>query len=170
MAVPAEPLLTLRGLDVSLPGGAGGERQVIKGVSLQLHPGRVFALVGESGSGKTLLGRTLIGLLPPTARWRADELSLDGQDLARASRSQWRAVRGSKIGMIFQEPMTSLNPSMRVGAQIAEAMRLHSSLTDDQIRRASCELLARVRIPDPGDLVLHQVTAVSITSLRVRPR
>ena len=149
MALPTEPLLTLRGLEVSLPDGAGGERQVIKGVSFQLKPGRVFALVGESGSGKTLLGRTLIGLLPPTARWRADELSLDGHDLTRASRSKWRAVRGSRIGMIFQEPMTSLNPSMKVGTQIAEAMRLHTSLTDDQIRRTSCELLARVRIPDP---------------------
>jgi peptide/nickel transport system ATP-binding protein len=149
MTLASEPLLTLRNLDVRLPDGAGGERQVIRNVSLQLEPGRVFALVGESGSGKTLLGRSLMGLLPPTARWRTDQLTLDGQDLTGASRREWRAVRGCKVGMIFQEPMSSLNPTMRIGAQIAEAMRLHSNLSEGQIGRAACELLARVRIPDP---------------------
>ena len=151
----AAPLLTLRNLDVHLPDGAGGERQVLKNVSLQLDPGRVFALVGESGSGKTLLGRTLIGLLPPAAKWRADELALEGRDLTRASRGEWRAVRGCKVGLIFQEPMTSLNPSMRIGAQIGEAMRLHTTLTQDQIRHAARELLARVRIPDPEAALLR---------------
>jgi peptide/nickel transport system ATP-binding protein len=149
------PLLSLRNLDVHLPDVTGGERQVLKGISLQLDPGRVFALVGESGSGKTLLGRALIGLLPPAAKWRADELALDGQDLTRASGSEWRAVRGCKIGLIFQEPMTSLNPTMRIGAQIGEAMRLHTGLTEGQIRRAACELLARVRIPDPEAALLR---------------
>ncbi len=151
----ATPLLALRNLDVHLPDGAGGERQILKNVSLQLDPGRVFALVGESGSGKTLLGRTLIGLLPPAARWRADELALDGRDLTRASRGEWRAVRGCKVGLIFQEPMTSLNPSMRIGAQIGEAMRLHTTLTQGQIRHAAHELLARVRIPDPEAALLR---------------
>ncbi|MGH7107666.1 MAG: ATP-binding cassette domain-containing protein, partial [Acetobacteraceae bacterium] len=146
---PSGPLLALRNLDVWLPDAGGVERHVIKRVSLQLEGGRVVALVGESGSGKTLLGRSLIGLLPWTAKWRADELRLDGQALESASRAEWRTIRGRKAGLIFQEPMTSFNPSMRIGAQIAEAIRLHSRLTAAQIRRAACELLARVKVPDP---------------------
>lgn len=138
-------ILHLKNLNISF-----GDKQVVRNASLKLERGEIFALVGESGSGKTLLGRSLLGLLPPAATSAAENLILEGEDLSNAPQSRWRGVRGSKVGLIFQEPMVSLNPSLTIGAQLAEAMKLHSKLTSPQIREMACELLAKVHVPDPA--------------------
>lgn len=138
-------ILDLKNLDISF-----GDKHVVRNASLRLERGEVFALVGESGSGKTLLGRSLLGLLPSAATSAAENLSLDGEDLSNAPQSRWRKVRGSKVGLIFQEPMVSLNPSLTIGAQLAEAMKLHTGLSLSQIREMACELLAKVHVPDPA--------------------
>ena len=146
---PRSPLLTVRNLNVAFARAGHSPRQVIKDLSLTIERGRIFALVGESGSGKTLFGRSLLGLLPATARCEVEKLTLDGIDLANASPLAWRSVRGRKVGLIFQEPMVSLNPSLKIGAQIGEAMRLHTDLSAAEIARQACDLLRRVRVPDP---------------------
>jgi len=143
-------ILDLKNLSISF-----GDRHVVRNASLRLERGEVFALVGESGSGKTLLGRSLLGLLPPAATSAAERLVLDGDDLSKAPQSRWRSVRGSKVGLIFQEPMVSLNPSLPIGTQLAEAMRLHTKLSLPKIREMACELLAKVRVPDPA-AALHR--------------
>ena len=143
-------ILDLKNLNISF-----GDRHVVRNASLRLERGEVFALVGESGSGKTLLGRSLLGLLPPAATSAAERLVLDGDDLSKAPQSRWRSVRGSKVGLIFQEPMVSLNPSLPIGTQLAEAMRLHTKLSLPKIREMACELLAKVRVPDPA-AALHR--------------
>src|SRR6195256_3688353 len=116
-------LLEVRNLIVDLPTAAGWIRPV-NDLSFQLAPGESLGLVGESGSGKTMLALALMGLLPPGARVTGTAaLKRGGSDagnLAQMSEKEWRSVRGREIAMIFQEPMTSLNPVMRIGAQIQE--------------------------------------------------
>jgi ABC-type dipeptide/oligopeptide/nickel transport system ATPase component len=116
-------LLDARGLTVELSTAAGWVRPVNE-VSLRIDEGESLGLVGESGSGKTMLSLSLLGLLPPGARVRGEAslaTSASSKDLMALSERQWRDVRGAEIAMVFQEPMTSLNPVMRIGAQIDEA-------------------------------------------------
>jgi peptide/nickel transport system ATP-binding protein len=138
-------LLSVQDLRVVAPGGAA----VVDGVSFALAPGEVLGVVGESGSGKTMTGRAVIRLLPPGLRQVAGRIMLDGVDLATLPAPAMRALRGAAIGMVFQEPMVSLNPAMRVGAQLAEGLRLHRGLDAPSIRAASIAMLERVQIPDP---------------------
>jgi peptide/nickel transport system ATP-binding protein len=138
------PLLAVDGLSVDIAG-----RRVLDGVSFAVAPGEIVALVGESGSGKTVAARTLLGLLPFGARVAQGQARFRGLDLVQQSGAQLRAVRGAGIGLIFQEPMTSLNPSMTCGRQMADGLRLHCAL-DAAAARARClDMLARVRIADP---------------------
>ena len=124
--------------------------RLVDELGFAIAPGRMTALVGESGSGKTLAARSILGLLAPGLTPTPESrIRFDGEDLTRTSPAQMRAIRGARIGMIFQEPMVSLNPSMRIGAQLAEAMRLHTNLSARQIRARSLEMLEKVRIADP---------------------
>src|SRR5262249_16870184 len=109
--------------------------------------GETLGIVGESGSGKTMLALAIMRLLPAIAR-PSGEILLGGDQLMVLSESEMCAVRGGRIGMIFQEPMTGLNPAQRVGTQIAEGLILHRSLTQRDARRHAIDLLERVRIPD----------------------
>lgn len=143
-----EPLLDIKDLSVAFP-GADGPNEVVTGASLQLMPGEVHSVVGESGSGKTMIARAVMGLLPPGGRVTAGSLHFQGQDITRATGGEMRRLRGASLGMVFQEPMMSLNPAMRIGRQMAEAMELHTDLTAGEIRQASIDMLARVRMPDP---------------------
>ncbi|MCI0355967.1 MAG: ABC transporter ATP-binding protein [Acidobacteria bacterium] len=120
----AQPLLEVRGLTVEFP-VAGAWRAAAREVSIALGAGEALGLVGESGSGKSVTALALLRLLPPQARV-AGHVLLDGMDFSAASEEQMRAVRGARISMIFQEPMTALNPVMRVGEQVAEAVLAHS--------------------------------------------
>jgi len=120
----------------------------VRGVSLEVRRERL-GIVGESGSGKSTLGRAILGLVPSPGMVTADRLAFAGVDLLRASRAQWRDLRGGRIGMVLQDPKFSLNPVMRVGAQIAEGLRDHKGLRGRAARRRVLDLLAGVRIRDP---------------------
>jgi len=147
-------LLTLRDLIVELPTPAGWVRPVNE-VSLRIAEGEAVGLVGESGSGKTMMALAMMGLLPLGARVKGEariEASERGSatDLTRLTEMQWRAVRGRDIAMVFQEPMTALNPVMRVGAQIEEAVRAHEpKLANGEVRRRMIESLRRAAVPEP---------------------
>ena len=145
-------LLEVRGLTVELPTPAGWVRPVNE-VSLHIAAGESLGLVGESGSGKTMLSLAVMGLLPPGARV-SGEASLatetSAKSLTSLSEREWRAVRGDEIAMVFQEPMTSLNPVMRVGAQIEETIRAHEpSLAARQVKTRIIESLRRAAVPEP---------------------
>jgi oligopeptide/dipeptide ABC transporter ATP-binding protein len=145
-------LLEVRGLTVELPTSSGWVRPVNE-VSLSIGAGESLGLVGESGSGKTMLSLALMGLLPPGARVSGDA-SLTTQDatkkLTALSEREWRDVRGGEIAMVFQEPMTSLNPVMRIGAQIEEALRAHQpKLKADEVKRKAIDALRLAAVPEP---------------------
>jgi oligopeptide/dipeptide ABC transporter ATP-binding protein len=146
-------LLDVRNLIVDLPTAAGWIRPVNE-VSLQLAPAESLGLVGESGSGKTMLALALMGLLPPGARVAGSAVLKRGEtnerNLTQLNEKGWRAVRGREIAMVFQEPMTSLNPVMRIGAQIAEGIRAHEpSLSKSQVRNRVLEALRHASVPEP---------------------
>jgi peptide/nickel transport system ATP-binding protein/oligopeptide transport system ATP-binding protein len=144
-SVPA--LLEIRDLRVSFA-GEGGELPAVRGVSLRVGRGETLALVGESGCGKSVTALALMRLLDPNARV-SGSLRFRGEELAALDDAGMRRIRGAEIGMIFQEPMTSLNPVFRIGDQIGEVLELHRGLDRAAARGAAIELLTRVRIPDP---------------------
>ena len=150
-----ETLLDLHGLTVELPTPEGWVRPV-HDVSFALAPGDSLGLVGESGSGKTMLALALIGLLPAGARrsgqaWLSGNNGAGRSNLVGLGETELRAVRGREIGFIFQEPMTALNPVMRIGAQIAEAARAHQpQLGARKAEKKTLEALERARVPKPA--------------------
>jgi oligopeptide/dipeptide ABC transporter ATP-binding protein len=127
---------------------SAGAREIVHGVSLTVPAGQTVAVVGESGSGKTLTMLSLMGLLAPPLRLSGGRVRLDGRELTGLSERDLRATRGRDLAMIYQDPMSSLNPLMRVGAQVAEAMTSHG-VDAAAARTRTLELLARVGIPDP---------------------
>jgi oligopeptide/dipeptide ABC transporter ATP-binding protein len=168
-------LLKVRGLSVELPTAAGWVRPV-NDVSLRIAPGESLGLVGESGSGKTMLSLALMGLLPPGARvqgeaWLEQRVAasagsrkngegrgstskknnLTTSNLVGLSEREWRRVRGGEIAMVFQEPMTSLNPVMRIGYQIEEAIRAHREIDEGDVRGGAVESLRRAAVPEPEE-------------------
>jgi len=151
------PRLDVRGLTVELPTRAGWIKPV-NDVSFALSEGETLGIVGESGSGKTMLALALMGLEPPGARHSGEAwlhrsrngAGGNGSNLLAASDDDMRAIRGGEIAMIFQEPMTALNPVVRVGAQIEEAIRVHApGLGRSEIRRRALEAIERAAIPEP---------------------
>ena len=126
----------------------GGDLVAVDGVGFRIESGEVFGLVGESGCGKTVTCRSLIRLFGGSAPSAIDgRVRFAGRDLGALSAREWSALRGSEISMIFQDPMTSLNPTMRVGAQIAEGLQRHRALTAQQARAAAIEMLGAVGVP-----------------------
>ena len=129
----------------------GGDVHAVNNVSFDLRPGELLGVVGESGSGKSVTMMSLLGLLPsPPAMVSGVSVLFDGLDLLRCTPEQLRAVRGARIGFIFQDPMTSLHPVFTVGFQIMEPLRKHMGLDKEGARRRAQELLDLVGIPDPG--------------------
>ncbi|GEO80695.1 ABC transporter ATP-binding protein [Pararhodospirillum oryzae] len=121
---PRAPLLDIEDLWVSFPGAFGAAPvEAVRGVSVSVARGERVALVGESGSGKSLTARAIVGLMPPSACWRARRLTFQGQDLAALSKRDWRRLRGRRLAMVLQDPRYSLNPVMRVDRQVIEALR-----------------------------------------------
>jgi peptide/nickel transport system permease protein len=143
-----DAVLDVRGLTVEIE-TPQGPIQPVEEVSLAVKAGETLAIVGESGSGKSLTGLAAMGLLPPAARVAAGSVLCDGQDLVRADEAGLRRLRGGTMAMNFQDPMSSLNPVHRVGAQIAEAILAHQRLSRRDAERMAVKLLARVGIPDP---------------------
>jgi len=142
-------LLEVRNLQTHFPTRAGLVRAV-DGVSFHLDRGELLGLVGESGCGKSMTALSIMRLITPPGKIVNGEILFDGKDLLKLSDSEMREMRGDDIAMIFQDPMTSLNPVYTVGEQIAEALRLHRKLSRSQARNATIEAMREVAIPDPA--------------------
>jgi len=156
-----EPLVEVEGLVTTFPAGAGRRVAVVDGVDLAIGRGEVLALVGESGCGKSLTALSIVRLVPRPGRVEAGRVRLAGQVLDGRNPELWRRVRGGAIGMVFQEPMTSLNPVLTVGAQVAEVVRLHERVSRAEARRRARSLFEQVGIPDPAarlDAYPHQLS------------
>ena len=149
----SDNLLSINNLSVALPEGADRDF-AIKDISLSLKSGETVCVVGESGSGKSLTAKAIMGLLPaPHVRITDGEIMFDGQDLVQVDYERLRQLRGSEISMIFQEPMTALNPVMTIGGQIDEIFRFHAEMSGNERRKKAVELLRDVNLPDPEQIV-----------------
>jgi oligopeptide/dipeptide ABC transporter ATP-binding protein len=149
MHTAAAPILEVRDLDVTFP-GEGGARRVVAGISYAIAPHRTLGVVGESGCGKSMTALALMGLVPAPGR-ASGSVRFEGVELIGQPEARWRTLRGSRIAMVFQEPMTSLNPVMPVGRQIAEAMVLHQNLGWHEAHARAVDGLAAVGIPAPRE-------------------
>ncbi len=152
-------LLRVRDLRITLP-TARGPAEALRGVSFTLDRGQTLGLIGESGCGKSMTALALMGLLPEGAHVQGS-ISLDGTDLTTLAEPAWCRLRGARLGMVFQEPMTALNPLHTVGNQIAEPLRLHRGLSATAARDQALRLLERVQLPQPAqrlDAYPHQLS------------
>ena len=153
-------LLTVDGLTTRFP-MEGRRIAVVDEIGFEIHAGEVLALVGESGCGKSMTALSILRLIPRPGRVEDGSVRFLDRDLLDLSVPQMRQVRGHEIAMIFQEPMTSLNPVVTVGSQVIEAIRLHDSVSRSEARRRTRELFGRVGIPDPDerlDAYPHQLS------------
>ncbi|WP_261132571.1 ABC transporter ATP-binding protein [Bacillus sp. Marseille-Q3570] len=143
-----EHILEIKNLHVSFDTFAG-EVQAVRGVDIKLQKGETLAIVGESGSGKSVTSKSIMRLIPnPPGRIKEGQILFQGKDLAQYSERQMQKIRGSEISMIFQDPMTSLNPTMTVGKQIMEGLRIHQKMSKSQATARALELLKLVGIPN----------------------
>jgi peptide/nickel transport system ATP-binding protein len=126
----------------------GGAAPSVQDVSLRVGPGEIVGVIGESGSGKSSIALAMMGLLPDSATVTASRLDVAGTDMQGATERDWSTLRGSRASMVFQEPMSALNPCMRIGAQIAEVLRIHGVADKRTARARALEILHLVRMPD----------------------
>jgi peptide/nickel transport system ATP-binding protein len=145
----ASKLLEVNRLRIATAPRHGESRVLLEDLSFDVAPKEFLAIVGESGSGKTLASRAIVDLLPPGVARVSGNISLDGRDLTRLTQPELRKVRGAQVGMVFQEPMVSLNPAITVGRQLAEGLKLHRNATSEEIRALSLAMLKRVQMRDP---------------------
>jgi oligopeptide/dipeptide ABC transporter ATP-binding protein len=147
MMTPAQPLLSVRDLSISVVSGRG--YKLVDGVSFDVPAGGVVGIVGESGCGKSVTALSLLRLMSPALGITGGKILLNGENLASASPERMRRVRGSEISMIFQEPMTSLNPVFTIGNQIVEALQTHENISHQAAKRTAIDMLGHVGIPSP---------------------
>ncbi len=171
-------VLSIQSLSVALPKGAD-RPQALSEVSLELRAGEILCVVGESGSGKSMTASAVMRLLPPSVVIEAGQILFDGRDLATADEAEMRAIRGAGIAMIFQEPMTALNPLRNIGDQIGEMFRIHTQLGRAEIETRVLALLEEVRIPEPRQAMRafpHEISggqrqrAMIAMALALKPR
>jgi peptide/nickel transport system ATP-binding protein len=143
-----QPVLSVRDLKVEFVTRRGILR-AIDGVSFDIAPGEVLGVVGESGAGKSLTGTAIIGLIDPPGRISGGEVLLQGKRIDNLPKEEMRKIRGKRIGMIFQDPLTSLNPLFRVSEQLVETIRTHTEMNEAQARQRAIDLLTEVGIPAP---------------------
>lgn len=143
------PLLVVDRLHTLFPGRSGREAAAVDGVSFAIARGETLGLVGESGSGKSLTALSVVGLVSPPGRVSANGIWFDGHNLAVLDDRALSAIRGRRIGFIFQEPMVALDPVYTIGAQVIETLEIHGLARGVAARRRAVELLEAVRIPDP---------------------
>ena len=141
-------LLEIKDLHIGFPAAGGGTLAAVRGVSLTVRKGEILGLVGESGSGKSLTGASILGLVPPPGRVTGGAIRLGGRDLLSLDRPAQRSLRGREVSMVFQEPMTALNPVMSVGDQIAEVFRVHRLARGRAARARALAMLQAVKVPD----------------------
>lgn len=146
--VNPQPCLSVRGLRINLPSGAD-RAHAVNGISFDVGPGEVVCLLGESGSGKSVIAQAVMGLLPEALVPSGGVIELQGENLLNATPARLRALRGSRMGMVFQEPMTALDPVMTCGAQVDEVLIQHTDLNSAARRQRVLDIFARVRLPDP---------------------
>jgi peptide/nickel transport system ATP-binding protein len=146
MSSPA--LLSIENVTVRLPPGAD-RKDALTDITLALNNGEILCVVGESGSGKSMLANAIMRLLPPNVEVTRGRISLGNRDLLSMSEKDMRRVRGASVGMIFQEPMTALNPLLRAGDQVAEMFQTHTDLSADEVRERTLALFAEVQLPNP---------------------
>lgn len=149
---PNQPLLSLRDLEVTIDVRDGSVRP-LQGCTLDVAPGETLGLVGESGSGKTMTALSIMGLLPKRGRISSGTITFDGRDLTGMRDEDARRIRGMEIGMIFQDPLTSLNPTMRIGDQVGEVLRVHQRASRKEARERAIDILRRVGMPRPEKVV-----------------
>jgi ABC-type dipeptide/oligopeptide/nickel transport system ATPase component len=149
---PESPVLSVRDLRIT---DRAGDREIVHGVGFELTPGKAVGIVGESGSGKTLTCRAALGILPPHVEVSGGSVHIAGTDIADLTPRQWTALRGSTVSAVFQDPASYLNPSIRVGAQIAEVVRVKTGRGRREARRRGLDLLRAVHLRDP-ELVYGQ--------------
>src|ERR1700675_618476 len=146
------PSVSIKNLKIALP--PGSERGCRRdGITFDLEPGEIVCVVGESGSGKSMCAHALLGLLPDSVTTETGEILFEGQDLIKLDADGWREVRGRRIAMVFQEPMTALNPLMRIGDQMMEMFEAHGLLTPTERRQKARGLAREVGLPDPERIV-----------------
>ncbi len=138
------PVLEVRDLEVSF-----GPLRILRGVSFDLEAGQTLGVVGESGCGKSMTGFAIMGMLPPGGKVTNGSIKIDGKELVGLKERKLREVRGEQIALVMQDPFTSLNPMMRIGSQIAEALRLHHGLSKSAAWKESIEMLDKVGVPAP---------------------
>jgi peptide/nickel transport system ATP-binding protein len=146
------PVLSITGLTVDLPLGSD-RRHAIEGVSLEVGRGEIVCVVGESGSGKSVTAHAVMGLMPRELKATAGHVRLEGEDVLRADAARLRDLRGTRMAMIFQEPMAALNPVMTVGDQIAEVLEIHTQLSGPERAQRVLEIMQAVRLPEPKRLI-----------------
>jgi len=147
-----EPVLSVRNLRVEFP-TRRGTLVAVDDVSFDIMPGEVLGVVGESGAGKSLTGTAIIGLIEPPGRIGAGEIRLKGERIDHLPPERMRRIRGKRIGMVFQDPLTSLNPLYRIGDQLSETILTHTDVDAGEARRRAVALLAEVGIPAPQQRV-----------------
>ncbi len=149
MSESSSPILQVKNLAVEFD-TYGGIVQAVRGVNFDVHQGKTLAIVGESGCGKSVTVQSIMGLIPtPPGRITSGTATLRGENILGRSRINGKEIRGAEIGMIFQDPMTSLNPTMTIGDQIAEPLEVHKKFTHKQAVAAAIDLLALSKIPEP---------------------
>ena len=148
-ATGPDVVLSVRDMDVEFPGQSGQVSQILQGVSLEVRAGETLGVVGESGSGKSMTMLSALGLTPAPGRMTRGSVQFDGRDVTNLTESEWQAIRGKDVGVIFQEPIAVLNPAIKVGRQIAEPLMIHQNLNKKAALQRAGELLAEVRVPDP---------------------
>ena len=139
-------------------GGSSAGATVVDGVTFTLQPGRTTALVGESGCGKSVTALSLMRLIEPPGHIVSGSVTLDGRDLLTLDEREMEQVRGARIGMVFQDPLTSLNPALSIGGQIVETLQAHQPMSRAQAERKAIELLARVGVANPEQRI-HDLPA-----------
>src|SRR2546423_5499053 len=156
----AAPVLELKGLTVQLPRGSDRAHAIEK-ITLSVGAGEIVCVVGESGSGKSVTAQAIMGLLPRELSAAAGQVRLEGEDVLKATSSRLRDLRGTRMAMIFQEPMTALNPVMTVGEQIAEVLEIHTELSESDRRQRVLQIMRSVQLPEPErliDVYPHQIS------------
>jgi peptide/nickel transport system ATP-binding protein len=150
--MPSDPAVSIKDLRIALP--PGGERAyAVDGISFDLKPGEIVCVVGESGSGKSMCAHALMGLLPDSVTTETGVIAFEGNNLLALDADGWRDLRGRRIAMVFQEPMTALNPLMRIGEQMMEMFEAHGLLSPRERRQKALDLAREVGLPDPARIV-----------------